>query len=394
MSNLPRNRSEQFSAQMLPTETATNHDSRAAARSGAVTSSTHTTSSSSSSSSTVMKKRATSANSKQTENSVKLPRNVNKRNLFVKLGLFFNDSEDCRRVLRCLLDDHTQRQLKTVDQLVAELLEYCSQFKHLPNNNCRSFIRAVLASVTWCYDRRLENDVFAQRLDELMQHHKLAMTNLLSLICKPEFCSYSLFIDAFQDAFRAPADVSSEHAADVIAKMDIFLAACTHLQIEHKPGVKLIDMTLGFGETPLIIAARARRADTIAVLLRHGARLDVKWLSYENCLELLLFSVTLKFYDERTLGEIRRCVPLVLESMTVVGVNRLAALAHDYYPIFKQWEQVLADYSDVSTAPSLKQLCKVRVRQLLTRNWAMPRGIESLPLPRLVKQDLQISIQS
>ena len=319
-----------------------------------------------------------------------LPVDINMKNLFVKYELFFRDSESDQKVVMHLLDDVITRGIKTIDEVADDLVEYCQHFRKLANNNCRSFLRAAMATVLWCYYDNVCAELFEKHMRELLAHRPNSLRKLLTLVCSSELSAHALFIDAFRDAFRFPSDVTVIEAQQVLAKMDVFLEMCTHLHIEFCDGVKFIDMKLTFGETPLVMASRAQRPDTVATLLRHGANIDVTWLSYKNCLEVLLFSATIKHYDDLQLRNIELCVPIIARHKQHIDIDRMRMLSHEYYPVTSEWESLLRKYVDLDRPVQLQQLCKLKIRRILNEKWLLPRGVLTLPLPRVLRADVAI----
>lgn len=160
----------------------------------------------------------------------------------------------------------------------------------------------------------------------------------------------------------------------------------------------LRNVRLGFGETPLVLAVRARDPDVVLSLLRHGADATRGWMGLANALEVLLFSPNQVFLEPYDIDAVERCLEYLLRVMPSVDMEALAAKeAGGYYALLPHWRRALPAAmerswrSDSVPVPSLQHLCRCVVRQSMSYlGHRLPEGLHSLSLPLLIGQFLRI----
>lgn len=160
----------------------------------------------------------------------------------------------------------------------------------------------------------------------------------------------------------------------------------------------LRNLRLGFGETPLVLAVRARDPDVVLSLLRHGADATRGWMGLANALEVLLFSPNQVFLEPYDIDAVERCLEYLLRVMPSVDVEALAAKeASGYYALLPHWRRALPAAmerswrSDSIPVPSLQHLCRCVVRQSMGYlGHRLPEGLHSLSLPLVIGQFLRI----
>lgn len=160
----------------------------------------------------------------------------------------------------------------------------------------------------------------------------------------------------------------------------------------------LRNLRLGFGETPLVMAVRARDSDVVLSLLRHGADTTRGWMGLANALEVLLFSPNQVFLEPHDIDAVERCLEYLLLAISSVDLEALAGKeASGYYALLPHWRRALPAAmerswrSDSIPVPSLQHLCRCVVRQSMSYlGHRLPEGLQSLSLPLVIRQFLRI----
>lgn len=158
------------------------------------------------------------------------------------------------------------------------------------------------------------------------------------------------------------------------------------------------NLSLAFGETPLVLAVRARDPDVVLALVRHGADVNRGWMGLENALQVLLFSPNLILLGPQDTAAIEKCLSYLLMVMPTIDFETLVSREREgYYALHPDWRGALRSAmedawgSDSIPVPSLQHLCRCTVRTSMNHlGCRIPEGLHQLPLPVQLKQFIQL----
>ena len=175
-------------------------------------------------------------------------------------------------------------------------------------------------------------------------------------------------------------------------------AASCHFQIrsfvedgkEEINQVRLIDYPLNYGESPLMSASRHRKPDVILALLRHGAIMESNWMCYRSAVEVLVLAPNLIYLSSQDVLNIEVAMRYFIRTCTNVNRKHIHTLIEEgYSPLHQRWQHLIPE-ARYSQPCSLKQTCRVSIRNALNQNSQLPYGIENLPLPVILKEYLDL----
>lgn len=158
------------------------------------------------------------------------------------------------------------------------------------------------------------------------------------------------------------------------------------------------NLSLAFGETPLVLAVRARDPDVVMTLVRHGADVNRGWMGLENALQVLLFSPNQIFLGQQDTAAIEKCLSYLLMVMTTIDYEALTNREKEgYYGLHPDWRGALRSAmidswgTDSIPVPSLQHLCRCSVRTSMNHlGCQILEGLHQLPLPVQLKQFIQL----
>lgn len=221
--------------------------------------------------------------------------------------------------------------------------------------------------------------------------------------------------DLLSGSLSSSADVECRRAELVIlrAVLDNHYSCCSDVIVVNRPML--------LGNRPLCLAARAKRSNVIATLLRHGADVTARCELGMRCdaIEALFFAPYESAADQRSgrlNSEAERCIRLVMAVTDHLPIGRLKSLeTAGYQPKYTDWRRVLVEQTcrAWSTTPScsplsvipapLRQLARCTVRSLVIRSASsatpschgcvegVAKRIELLEIPTTLKRCLLLT---
>ena len=316
-------------------------------------------------------------------------------NIFKNITLFFNNGQPEAKqnfpVLIEMLRDFQCRKGYTFPMLLGQLRDFCRKYE---NSNSPTYIKALM-------EMNRENDSIhsSMYVQELLLLHLNECGNfedIFSEVCSPvngitKIGSRSLDSYQLEEYYKKSLDNFTYYLKHTST---FHVTFPRDVNITHQTSYRFIDYPLRYGESPLMLASRYRRHDTVLLLLRHGATIagNYNWLKYQSAIEGLLMAPNLIYLEDQDLVNIELCLQYYIRASARINVNRLHALLADgYHALHDKWQQLIPE-SRYSEPCSLKQSCRVKIRQSINSNRKLPYGIDSLPLPVLLKQYLDLMI--
>ena len=314
-----------------------------------------------------------------------------KNNIFKWMSLFFRENALSMRtnysILLSMLEDFELRKGYTFPTLLGQLRDFCSKYE---SDNSRYFIRALLDI------NRKQSGIFesqyVKELVSLLWNEAGNFSDILGTICgkNPE-------VDLLNRNCESLREIKHQKLMDEFYYYLKHAASC-HFQIrsfvedgkEEINQVRLIDYPLNYGESPLMSASRHRKPDVILALLRHGAIMESNWMCYRSAVEVLILAPNLIYLSSQDVLNIEVAMRYFLRACTSVNRKHIHTLIEEgYSPLHQRWQHLIpkARYSQPC---SLKQTCRVSIRNALNQNSQLPYGIENLPLPVILKEYLDL----
>ena len=314
-----------------------------------------------------------------------------KNNIFKWMSLFFRENALLMRtnysILLSMLEDFELRKGYTFPTLLGQLRDFCSKYE---SDNSRYFIIALLDI------NRKQSGIFesqyVKELVSLLWNEAGNFSDILGTICgkNPE-------VDLLNRNCESLREIKHQKLMDEFYYYLKHAASC-HFQIrsfvedgkEEINQVRLIDYPLNYGESPLMSASRHRKPDVILALLRHGAIMESNWMCYRSAVEVLILAPNLIYLSSQDVLNIEVAMQYFLRACTSVNRKHIHTLNEEgYSPLHQRWQHLIPE-ARYAQPCSLKQTCRVNIRNALNQNSQLPYGIENLPLPVILKEYLDL----
>jgi ankyrin repeat/SOCS box protein 17 len=163
---------------------------------------------------------------------------------------------------------------------------------------------------------------------------------------------------------------------------------------------RFIDVPMeSYGQVvPLHVAVQNASPDILQIMLRYGASVgDDQFLPAP--IEILLARMNEYNSEDQYPQQLLMCLKLLLRSIPTItkkipsheretfGLENISI--YDQYPNLAIKNLLPAERSG-NVPPELKHLCRCRIRQCLSDNWALPHGIKLLQIPTILQDYLDL----
>ncbi|XP_066592362.1 uncharacterized protein stops [Prorops nasuta] len=262
------------------------------------------------------------------------------------------------------------------------------------------FHNVLYVAAKLCYDWSLSNNEIVTRLlDDIFYCEKTFERIFVGAI-------FGTRVTHFLSGWKSDFEDREENIKALVYFMDH--AVIGRLEYRCASSVmkrRFIDVPMeSYGQVlPLKVAIQHGRPDILLIMLRYGASAESDALA-PSPLEILLNRLN-EFeaqpgkdridYPEALLD----CLRFLLRTIpsAVVRTPPHVALQSGVFslPLYEQYPNLVAqnlipaDRSGIRP-PELQHLCRCKIRDILFKNWRLPAGIQTLPIPPSLKEYLDI----
>ena len=268
----------------------------------------------------------------------------------------FNNSEQIQAYI-----SYTLTKGLTNTDVVNELHNYCDG-RPPTDYRCCVFVRSVLQ--TMCFEQRC--------------HEPTLIGRILRLLWRFTQTFHELFDEAYT-------------CADNFSKLRYFLKYSSNLLVEATVGrfVRFIDAPLLCGETALMLSCRLRRPTMTLLLLQHGASIHIG-SSLGTALDILLFAPYHIATGETDISALELCLCYFLRVVPLVDMRHFMMRESDgFHAIHPLWRRMVPSTRYVAPC-ELKHWCRITIRSRMNTTKQLPYGIETLPIPNILKKYLNL----
>ena len=280
-------------------------------------------------------------------------------------------------LLPILLKDIIQRKC-SFHKLTKDLGCYCRD-KDSTDFKGHVFVNAVIKILPTVPQSQVTEE-HLQILAGLVYHFNSSLEDLLSVIC--DICDQTSGSTSLSTVLIQLLESTLQHAQRQEA-----------LGLDGDHPDLFVDKPFSFGESALVFAARRRNFQVMRVLLRYGADEMMKWLNFQNVLEVLLFAPHTVYVTAEDMRATEQCIALLTSIMECSG-EVITGLEDKhkagYFPLCPHWRHLIPHHITEAQGPSLRHRCRRVIRDTLRKHGVLPAGITSLPLPNLIQDYIDI----